>query len=55
MLSKVLKLGSRQSVARAPLTARSLSINTGSREFEYFENVEKREDGVAIVRLNGPG
>jgi len=38
------------SVRRAPVR----SLSAASREFQYFDNLEIK-DGVAVVRLNGPG
>ena len=53
----MLRGGLRRSVSLVTHSRKSFSSASaaGGRTFEYFENLEKREDGVAIVRLNGPG
>lgn len=44
----------RRSVQQITKKSHQSALSTVAREFTYFDNLEVK-DGVAIIRLNGPG
>ena len=52
--SHLLRLASKPRHSSTTAAAAKTSTTVAKRDFEYFENFEMADGGVAIVRLNGP-